>query len=290
MSIHNQPPKQAVATLPIMRTVLSAFPIAYGDPGLLLRAAAGGLLLIAIAAIIFLAVPNGLTLMLFLFVPLAAYSHFGVNWYRIVLLGPAGLVRPMLRWDARHWRVFAYAAGINAATLIVQFPLTIALPSLASLIALLVFYVTARLSFVFPALAVEERYTLAHSWRHTQGQGVRLTIALLLAGLPLYLGVTIIVGELFVALIGVPIAAVAALGPENAESVGEILAQVSPFAVIAVMFAFHALVMVVLAVMFTIVAMAFRTCTGWVPAAPAAVVPASGSGDGNDDSNGSGSA
>ena len=270
MNVQDRPPEQAVARLPIVATVVSAFTVTYRDPVLLLRAAAGGLILIAAASAIFLVVPNAATMMLVLFIaPLAAYSHFGVNWYRIVLLGPQGLVRPSLRWDRRHWRVFGYALAINLATLLVQVPLTLALPFLGTVIALGVFYVTARLSFIFPALAAEENYSLALSWRHTQGQGgVRLTVALLAAAIPLYLLLSIVLGQIFAILIGVPVAAIAAAGPGNPEIIAQIAAQISPVAVMAVVMISFALLMAVLAVLFAIVAIAFRTCTGWVPAGP----------------------
>ena len=95
MTQHNQPPPQAVATLPIFDTLIDAFVIAYGNPPLLFRAALGGLLLLAATTVVALIVPaNAFTLLLMLLAPCAAYTHFGVNWYRVVLLGPEGMVRP----------------------------------------------------------------------------------------------------------------------------------------------------------------------------------------------------
>ncbi len=276
----DQPPAQAVSNLPVFQTVVTALPLTYGDPALLLRAAAGGLILVAAAAAIFLVAPNIVTLLLMLlFAPLAAYSHFGVNWYRIVLLGPEGLVRPTLRWDRRHWRVFGYALAINFATLLLLVVLTLILPFLGPFLGLAVIYLTARLSFIFPALAVEEDYSLGLSWRHTQGQGLRLMSALLVTGIPLYILLSIILNQVFTMLIGMRVAAVAALGPQNADVLAQMATQVSPVAVVTAMMISTALPMAVLAVLFSIVAIAFRTCTGWVPAASATVADVFGDGD-----------
>ena len=290
MNAQPQPPPQAVADLPVFATLLAAFPATYGNPGLLLRAASGGLMLIAITAVLFLIFPNVLTLLLLgLFGPLAAYTHFGVNWYRIILLGPDGLVRPTLRWDGRHWRVFAYAFAINIVTMVAQVLLTLLLPDLFSLpIALGVFYVTARLSFIFPALSVEEDYSLQLSWQHTRGQGLRLASVLLMAGVPLYLLVSLIFEQIFAALIGAPMAAIAELAAQDPEMVRQMLAEVSPVAIIAVMMIFAAMTLAVLAVEFTIVAIAFRTCTGWVAALPGQIAEVFGDDSENDRQDGDG--
>lgn len=289
MNSRNQPPPQAVADLPVFQTLLAAFPATYGNPALLLRAMAGGLILIGASGILFLIFPNPLTLLLLGFVgPLAASTHFGVNWYRVMLLGPAGLVRPTLKWDRRHWRVFGYAFAINVATAVVQLSLTVALPFLSSVIALAVFYVTARLSFIFPALSVEEDYSLQLSWQHTKGQGLRLTTALLLAGLPLYFVAMFVFNQLFAMLIGVPLLTIAELAPQDPEALQRLVGDVAPFAMVAVMMIFTVMVLAVLAVEFTIVALAFRTCTGWVPAAPGQIAAVFGEEPRDDDEDGPG--
>ena len=277
MSAHPQPPPQAVANLPVLETLTAAFAAAYSNPALLLRAAAGGLLLLAVPAVIFVAAPNSLTALLVAFAPVAAYSHFGVNWYRIVLLGPAGLVRPTLRWDRRHWRFFGYAVAFGVAFLFLYIGAAAALPFLpGAVVAIVLWYLSARVCFIFPSLAVEEPYSLALAWRHTRGQGLRLTAALLLAAIPLSLAVTLIVSQVAAVTMLETVKALAALqgngldpeSPEAAEALAEVLAQVSPVALVAVNLTLEVLSMAVLAVLYSIVALAFRTCTGWVPAAP----------------------
>ncbi len=278
MSMHNQPPPQAVADLPVIETVVAAFPTTYGHPLLLLRAAGGAFIILAIGFILPLAWPNALTTLLSLFAPLVAYVHFGVNWYRLQLLGPAGLVRPALRWDGRHWRSLGYSVLFLVlmvfANLFLGVTLGLVVPFAGALTNVVVLYLLARFSFVFPALAVEEPYSLAFAWRHTQGQGLRLTTALLLAGIPLYIVLSLIVAQLFVMIIGISASDIAALqaamGSGNApEALEEVFGSVPPESVFTVKVIVDALFMAVLAVFFTIVATAFRICTGWVPAAPA---------------------
>jgi hypothetical protein len=272
MSTDNQPPPQAVADLPVFETLAAAFAAAFGQPVLLLRAAAGGLMLLAVASIIYLAAPNALTAMLAIFAPIAAYCHFGVNWYRIVLLGPEGVVRPALRWDRRHWLFFGYALALGTTLLIAFVVASFVLPFLpGAVVAIVLCYLAARCSFLFPTLAVEEPYSFALSWQHTKGQGLRLTSCLLLAAIPLSLAVSLIVSVLANATMGEVVAALVALqsnpdsGAANRE-LAEALEALPPMALVSMKMIFEALNMVVLAVLFGIVALAFRTCTGWVPA------------------------
>jgi hypothetical protein len=279
MSANNQPPPQAVANLPIFATLIAAFAAAYGDPALLLRAAAGGLLLLGATTMVALLLPpNPFTLMLMLLAPIAAYSHFGVNWYRVMLLGPAGLVRPALRWDRRHWRFFGFGLMLASALLAIGVVLTMILPVPSAVVALGLLYLAARCCFLFPALAVEEPYSLAFAWQHTKGQGWRLTLLLLLAGLPLMLAVSLLVSALFTAVVGVSLFDLAEMqmggAPAPDAGVGQLTDDgqalaVSPLATLSLKMITEALSMAVLAVLYSIVALAFRTCTGWVPAGPA---------------------
>jgi hypothetical protein len=275
MSPQNQPPSGAVANLPVFETLGAAFVAVAGQPVLLLRAMAGGLMLLAVAAIIFIALPNPLTGMLAVFAPLAAYSHFGVNWYRIMLLGPSGLVRPALRWDRRHWTFFGYGLALGSTLLVIYLTVTALVPVLpGAVVAVALWYLAARCCFLFPTLAVQEPYSFALAWQHTKGQGLRLTAALLMAAIPLYLMVSLIVSLVVFATMGEAFTALVELqqnggfDPESTEAADAFRAAVEaipPVTLISVKMIFEALTMVVLAVLFGIVALAFRICTGWVP-------------------------
>ncbi len=133
-------------------------------------------------------------------------------------------------------------------------------------VSFFVLYVVLRLSFVLPAVAVDESYGLADSWRQTKGQGWRMLFAMLLAFLPLWL-------VQFMAL-NLWETEVSTTGPEPG--------TIDTFA--------FALVMLVLKYLgvglyVTLVSIAFRTCSGWTPCAPGQIADpgASGPGQKNDD-------
>jgi hypothetical protein len=293
MSPQNQPPSGAVANLPVFQTLGAACIAVAGQPVLLLRAMAGGLMLLAVAAIIFIALPNALTGMLVIFAPLAAYTHFGVNWYRLMLLGPSGLVRPTLRWDRRHWYFFGYGLALGSVLLVIYVTVIALVPFLpGAVVAVALWYLAARCSFLFPTFAVQERYSLALAWQHTRGQGLRLTIALLMAAIPLYLMVSLIVSLIVFATMGEAFTALVDLqrdsgfDPESSEAADAFRATVEaipPVTLISVKMILEALTMVVLAVLVGIVALAFRTCTGWVPDSGAGLPAAPGGDDGPQD-------
>jgi hypothetical protein len=279
MTAQNQPPPRAIANLMVFDTLIDAFVVTYSNPAMLLRAAAGGLMLLAVASLLYLALPNLLTATVMAFVPFAAYSHFGVNWYRFLLLGPEGMVQPVLRWDGRHWRFFTYGVLLTLSLIALGMLVATLLPMLPpALISVGLWYLAARCSFLFPAIAVAEPYSLVLSWQHTKGQGLRLTAALLIAVLPLSFAVAMIASWLFFSALGISLADIAALQAEmaaapagSAPMLTDVidLESISPVAVVSANLAVIALCMAVLAVLYSIVALAFRTCTGWVPASAA---------------------
>ena len=134
-----------------------------------------------------------------------------------------------------------------------EFPAAFAM--LLALVAAL--YVMMRLSFVFPAVAVDETYTLGHAWNHTRGQGLRLVSAMMLAVAPLMIGGWLLIGLVVGVVSG-------AAGPGTVTPLGGVLAYLLG----------SALGYLGLALSLTIISSAFRICTGWIPAAPPAV-PAS---------------
>ena len=161
---------------------------------------------------------------------------FAVAWHRQILLGPAAgapAFRPS--WEARHWRFLAYSLAVMAVSYVPwAFPIA-TLGALVFVVFALVFYVLARFSFVFPAVAVDERYGFRHSWRHTEGHVWRLMATLVLAVLPL-------------ALLG---GVVSAAGPMGKTLWAGGLST--------------ALYYLTTGVWVTVLSIAFRTCTGWFP-------------------------
>src|SRR3546814_8794119 len=110
--------------------------------------------------------------------PISATSHFGLNWCRVMLLGPQGLPAHSLSWRPPHWRFFGYGLLLFLAMMLTALPMTAIASVLAGalglagssagsgprlgFVLLLVFlgmtYLVASPGFVFPAIAVEERY------------------------------------------------------------------------------------------------------------------------------------
>lgn len=263
------PPEAPLANVLIWQTLITALTVTFRDPALLLRAALGGLLLLAAANLIALFLPPGLfALMLAAGAPVIACTHFGVNWYRVVLLGPQGVLQPVLCWDRRHWLFLGAGLALGGAQLALATVLSRIAPLPPALIVVLLLYLGARFAFLFPAIAVAEPYSPGHAWRHTQGQGARLTVLQLLAGLPSMLAIMMVVSLLFGALLGVSLFDVAAMQAHGGLPEG---VTVPPLAMLCVKVIAEALFMAALAVQFSIVALAFRTCTGWVPGGPTAI-------------------
>lgn len=282
------PPAGPIADVVIWETLIAAFAVTFREPALLLRAALGGLLLLAAANALALFLPPGLfALLLSVAAPLIAYTHFGVNWYRVILLGPEGLVKPTLSWDRRHWLFLGAGLALGVALLVLGTVAGKVVPLPLALIVILLLYLGARFSFLFPAIAVAEPYGPGYAWRHTQGQGGRLTVLQLLAGLPLMLAIMMIVSLLFVALLGISLFDVVAM-----QAHGGLPATVTlpPLAMLCIKMITEALFMAATAVQFSIVALAFSRCTGWVPAAPTAVADVFGAAnaDRGDDDRGDG--
>ena len=197
---------------------------------------------------------------------LVPYTLFGVAWHRIVLLGGAEAPRMIPMWRRRHWRFLGYALtitliGWTIAELYIALLLALSPGTMESapaqipgtvLLALitatwLVIYLTIRLSFVLPAVAVDERYGFAASWSHTRGQVMRLFYASFLMFLPLWLGFAVVFRMI------APFAPDLGTGSELATSMSA--------TVVWLMLKYF---MIALSV--TLVSTAFRTCTGWVPA------------------------
>ncbi len=140
---------------------------------------------------------------------------FGIAWGRIVLLGPrsGAIPRPLL--GMRTWIYFGYllvylllfiipflllfagsigltylagttAAGPDPMALLAQ---ALWVVPTGFLLYLLLLYVSLRLALVFPAVSVDQRLSLAGSWRLTRGNGLRFFAAMILTMLPVVFAV-----------------------------------------------------------------------------------------------------
>jgi hypothetical protein len=294
MSAHNQPPAQAVVDLPVAATVFGAFASVAGQLGLVARAAKGAIALLVAASLLSLVLPAGGGSSLFLIlVSFAATAHFGLNWCRVMLLGPAGLPVRSLGWREPHWRFFGYGLLLFLVMLLSSLPMTAIASVIAGILGLaaspgeagprlgfvllLVFigmiYVLARLGFIFPAVAVEERYSLRLAWQHTAGQGQRMMAALFAAGFPIAIAQLLLTALLLESLFGVSLSELVPALPEPGAELPPDPAVATPAeppsAAAILVFDLVAAVgnLLSFAVLFSLLSLAFRTCTGWVPAA-----------------------
>jgi hypothetical protein len=126
-------------------------------------------------------------------------------------------------------------------------------------------YVMMRLSFVFPAVAVDEAYRLKHSWTHTKGQGLRLLGALILTAIPM-LALLWTASALFGAFLFTEPVAPAGQGSAAPEAQVEAFFAENSVAIFVSQVVLAALNYVLMALVVSVVSIAFRTCTGWVPA------------------------
>lgn len=144
---------------------------------------------------------NGVALAIVLFLPA---SLLFVTWHRLILLaGPEGRPRWFYPPQGRHWKYFGYMTAALFAGLIslafsviaVSIMLSI-VASMVGFVALLLHYVFlaalpiaylilfAKLSFLFPVLAVDERCGIADSWYKTEGVTWPLSLGLVMCLLP----------------------------------------------------------------------------------------------------------
>ena len=265
------PPPRAVQDLPVGGTVKAAFSSVVSQPAALIRAALVPMVMFYLLYGLQLAVGDNIagTVVVDL-LQLFPHTLFAVAWHRVVLLGPAAMPVPMVPvWQKQHWRFLGYTLifmaigygfellyGPLIAPLMTQGSEVGLLP-LLMITLLLASYVSLRLSFVFPAAAVDERYGFADSWRHTKGQGLRLMVAMFLVLILAILGLILIILGLSMILDFLLTIVFTIFGASERPAAGPVaMAIVLPLGY------------VIFALSVSVISIAFRTCTGWVPDLP----------------------
>ena len=276
------PPRAALRKLPVIETVTEAYARVFGNPGLLLRASlmplALSLALIVLGATMPIASALGALVALLGLVP---YTIFGVAWHRLSLLGPRAGAPPLMPvWARRHWRFLGYLLAvmlIGYAAIAMVFSLAFAVfqPGVAALSAglglmivagaAILAFIMARLSFVFPAVSVDEDYRLRHAWTHTKGQGLRIIGATLLVAVPMVVLIWSVSGILGALLFAGPAAVTGQDAPSPEALMAAVEANLGAHILIQGIVA--AINYALMALMVSVISIAFRTCTGWVPAA-----------------------
>lgn len=253
--IHREPPPGAVAPLPFGPTVALAYRLVLANLAALAKLTALPFvltLLIGHIAVYLDVLSSGLVWEFGLELP---WCLMAVAWLRLLLLAPNrddAVFFPKLR--ARHGRLLGYALALSVLFL----PLTFFSPLADGLglaeternvvywaLYVVLLYVGLRFSFVYAAAAVDEPYSFAIAWRHTRAIAWPLFLAVgLTAMLPWHL-FTLLLSHL-------------AQGGAEAAFAAALLWHVGLWMLEALYLAF--------------VVVAFRTCTGWVPAPDQAVL------------------
>ena len=262
-------PPAAVRPLPARETMLQSYRFVFGHPKPLAQALALPFLIEGILWLCSFVVSdseNWVSRLIWECFDLIPATIFGVAWHRYTLLGPSAGSPPIFALpERRHLRFYLYAFVIS---FILLFPILViegqkevvegfaehdsSRSQIFLFLVLVVFgvlipYIMGRLSFVLPAVSVDEMYSFSDSWRHTRRQGLRIW-ALILA---MYFPVVIVFGAIFTILEFVFDAS-----GQAGNTVYEVV-----FFLVGVVREYLPMALIV-----TAISLAFKTCTGWVPA------------------------
>ncbi len=290
------PPPEALRKLPVIETVKEAYARVFGNLRLLVRASIMPFFLSMVLIVLGFTVPIASTFgVLFAMLGLVPYTIFGVAWHRLTLLGPVAGAPPLVPgWMQRHWRFLGYLLAVmlisyGAIAMVFSLALAVFQPDLGAIPAGLglmiaagagiLAFIMARLSFVFPAVSVDESYRLRHAWTHTKGQGARLIGATVLAAIPIVVLIWAVSAILGALIFAEPAAGQGGLSPE---AQAQAFLQANLGALVLTQAITAAINYVLMALMVSVISIAFRTCTGWVPSGRGAAGRAMTLDDGED--------
>ena len=270
-------PSNAVRLLPTREAVIQSYRFVFGHPYLLARAVTLPFLIeliLRLGAIIAPVAESWISHPIWECLDLIPATFFGVAWHRLTLLGLSAGSSPVFTApERRHLRFYLYALVITLVYFIpvwivgaqeevvanasdhdplrARFPIFLA----ASVFGLVMLYVTARLSFVFPAASVDEKYGFGDSWRHTRRQGFRILILII----AMYLPVAILFGATLPVL-----GATLEWGRPSADP-PTFASGTAVYEILRYLLAFVSQYLP-MALMVSAISLAFKTCTGWVRA------------------------
>ncbi|WP_421783252.1 hypothetical protein [Kiloniella litopenaei] len=273
------PPEQAVHDIPVKTVSGLAIKTVMGNlPALMQMALFPFLLSALITALSIQFIGNATLSLLFALLSYIPHTLFAVAWHRRTLLNKEHLEpTSIISWNQNHtqflFQVIILLAIYFSVDLFGNIPSTIlhsVSPPLGAISSLILFivtlYVIARVSFVLPASSVGEKYSIKDSWKHTEKQGWRLLGAFLLLFIPLSIAIFLIIG-----LIGGMFLPELILPPE-ANQTPELLSQLltnyfdnNLEGILLLLIIFLALSYIPTAAVISMLSIAFKGCTGWVP-------------------------
>ncbi len=276
MTASHTPPEKAVQTLAVIPSVIAAYSHLFAN----LRAVPAAICLPALIYLLWYGfvsfsgaggqvpasgqaaqVPGASFLLLLLvafLVQIFATGLLYVAWIRLTLLGPAAAwPRFFYSLERRHFRFFGTVLLVFSIVfctvlligLIVGHLLSLPQSVAMAIVAVSYFLLLVKFSFVFPAIAVDESYSLRNAWKQSTGQEHRLLAGFILCILPALLLSFMVNGE---ALMQVFANEPVTMTP-------------TPFWVTAFVTLFGILNGLAF---ISYLSIAFQTCSGWVPELP----------------------
>ena len=177
---------------------------------------------------------------------LLGWILFSVSWLRLLLLDDRSIRRFFPRLERRHLRVAGYALLL----ILIDLPLVFTWhfldeePQAAQTTEVLYWlayiflgFIKLRFAFVYPAAAIDERYSLKLAWQHSHSASLPLLTAFLIAIVAPFAGLSYGLSEL--------------MDKEQWAYISWAL--------------WHVSVWMIEAIYLAIIAIAFRCCAGWVP-------------------------
>lgn len=191
---------KAPEKLPMVKVLLGAFVVPWWQRKAFVRALAVPVFALMLLTVAWEVVGSGLSGVINWVLYLvygALFTWFAVACHRLVLLGPAAL--PQLRWSQRQTRFLGWLVGLYLVYAVVSILLMVLLGTLAAntiavaastspdgpvswfwwvqlLASIPATYLLARLSLVFPAVAVDHPADLRRSWELSRDNGWRLAV------------------------------------------------------------------------------------------------------------------
>ncbi len=243
--IDNEPPREAIAPLQVWPTITEAYARLFGNIPTLLKLAAIPMALSMWIDIMTGPMEGPFARVVRAFLLELPWVLLGVAWLRQVLqVDEASKLRFFPVLQRRHLQFLLYSLLLSCIDLpLLFYPVDGAAAEEPILQAafwglyLLTVYLEMRFAFVYVTTAVDENYSLGLAWRHSRGPALRLFLVICLA--------VLLPWRAFVFLL-------------------EGVAESDDVAIFAWVF-WHAGLWLLQAAYLTILAIAFRTCTGWVP-------------------------
>lgn len=246
--ISRDPPPGAVAALLLGPTIAEAYRVLFANAGTLAKLAALPFILVLVAEWLMTQFDSVTGRFVWEFGVEVPWALFAVPWLRCLLLPPSQSKPSLLSaLHPRYLRCLGYALLLSFLALPLTFyPEVSGLPPEEPVYTLaywalyaVVVYLGLRLSFVYPAVAADEAYSLALSWRHTGGISFTFFLAICLGALLPWYAFNYLLS---------------------------LLPQENELIALAIALAWYAGFWLLEAIYLVFIAIAFRRCTGWIPA------------------------